>query len=192
MTKIDFWSDVREQATVLPCGLKVLKDTTNSERVTVKMWKPRGTKPFINYWFTSEAKADECIARQVESHLAWKKMKDDRKADRKGSAADLAKVQVGSIFCNSWGYDQTNVDFYQVIAIKGRTLTLREVGQSSTTKEGMSSMSDYRTAVKDSFIENGKTLTKRVQFMKGEPYISMNHGWCDLWDGKPQYCSWYA
>lgn len=29
-------------------------------------------------------------------------------------------VHVGDIYYSSWGYDQTNVDFYQVVALKGK------------------------------------------------------------------------
>lgn len=36
-------------------------------------------------------------------------------------------VKVGDIFCSSWGYEQTNVDFYQVIALAG-TESVRVIG----------------------------------------------------------------
>lgn len=39
-------------------------------------------------------------------------------------------LQIGSILYASWGYDQTNVDFYEVTKIIGRsTLELRELAQ---------------------------------------------------------------
>lgn len=37
-------------------------------------------------------------------------------------------VKVGDIFCSSWGYEQTNVDFFQVIALVGeKSVRVREV-----------------------------------------------------------------
>lgn len=37
-------------------------------------------------------------------------------------------VRVGDIFYVSWGYEQTNVDFYQVVALKGKkTAVVREI-----------------------------------------------------------------
>ncbi|HCB5058448.1 TPA: hypothetical protein M0F96_004014 [Salmonella enterica subsp. enterica serovar Paratyphi C] len=37
-------------------------------------------------------------------------------------------VSVGDIFVASWGYEQTNVSFYQVISLHGKTtVTVREI-----------------------------------------------------------------
>ncbi|HEX8098353.1 MAG TPA: hypothetical protein VF507_09965 [Pyrinomonadaceae bacterium] len=54
-------------------------------------------------------------------------------------------------------------------------------------------MADERVAVKDSFLAGAPPLVKRVQYAETGPgYISMDHGCCSLWDGRPRYCSWYA
>lgn len=38
-------------------------------------------------------------------------------------------VHVGDLFYASWGYEQTNIDYFQVVALKGaHTAVLREVG----------------------------------------------------------------
>lgn len=37
-------------------------------------------------------------------------------------------VAVGDVFVSSWGYEQTNVNFYQVVALHGKTMvTIREI-----------------------------------------------------------------
>lgn len=37
-------------------------------------------------------------------------------------------VHVGDIYYSAWGYDQTNVDFYQVVALKGKhTAVIRQI-----------------------------------------------------------------
>ena len=41
------------------------------------------------------------------------------------------------------------------------------------------------------------TITKKVSFYVNTDgslryFIPVPYGWCDLWDGKPQYSSWYA
>lgn len=38
---------------------------------------------------------------------------------KKAEKVNKYGVKVGDIFCSSWGYEQTNVDFYQVIALAG-------------------------------------------------------------------------
>lgn len=51
------------------------------------------------------------------------------RAERKAAAAEAMKlVKVGDVFSMSWGYDQTNVDFFQVIAKVGKnSVRVRQV-----------------------------------------------------------------
>lgn len=46
---------------------------------------------------------------------------------KKAEKVNKYGVKVGDIFCSSWGYEQTNVDFYQVIALAGAE-SVRVVG----------------------------------------------------------------
>ncbi|MCO4921779.1 hypothetical protein M1V64_25450 [Escherichia coli] len=40
-------------------------------------------------------------------------------------------VSVGDVFVSSWGYEQTNVNFYQVISVHGKkTVTVQEIRAS--------------------------------------------------------------
>ena len=55
-------------------------------------------------------------------------------------------VKVGDIFESSWGYEQTNVDFFQVIALVGETsVRVREVYPKMIDEKGISGMSSDRT-----------------------------------------------
>lgn len=54
-------------------------------------------------------------------------------------------VHVGDIFFDVWGYDQTNVDFYQVVALKGKhTAVLREIGSRDEYEPGMCGLTSPR------------------------------------------------
>jgi len=102
---------------------------------------------------------------------------------------------VGDIFHWSWGWGQTNCDFFQAIAVSKGTVTLRKIASQTHSHGDGSSMSDMRVAVKDSFVTDEEPFVKRPQCHGGEKsswYIPMKHGYCDLWDGRPEYCSWYA
>lgn len=47
---------------------------------------------------------------------------------KKAAAANQFGVKVGDIFSTSWGYEQTNVNFFQVIALAGKSsVRVREV-----------------------------------------------------------------
>ena len=118
--------------------------------------------------------------------------------------------KVGDILHHSWGYDQTNCDFYQVVVVKPASVDLRKIGTKTVPgSEGF--MSESLLPSKDKFIDGSQALTKdNRQFSPETPtmvkkvsfyvkddgslryYISVPYGWCDLWDGKPEYSSWYA
>ncbi|ENE6639056.1 hypothetical protein ABNR98_004465 [Salmonella enterica] len=45
------------------------------------------------------------------------------------------KIQINDVFYSSWGYEQTNIDFYQVMDIKGsKTLVLRRICATSVSE----------------------------------------------------------
>ena len=54
-------------------------------------------------------------------------------------------VKVGDLFSASWGWEQTNVDFFQVVALVGKTsVRVRQVAPELLEEEAVSSMSaDY-------------------------------------------------
>jgi hypothetical protein len=103
--------------------------------------------------------------------------------------------EVGQIFKCSWGYDQTNVDYYQVTEVKGKKVTLRAIG--AKTVNGTSGfMCCQVTPDKDNFLEGNmaETLTKIVKSDRyGNPTFSMQFGHLSLTSETEQaYCSWYA
>ena len=102
---------------------------------------------------------------------------------------------VGDILYNSWGWEQTNIDFYQVVESKGQTVKLREIAGDITDGTG-NSMAGYTTAIKDSFCETRNEHYEVVDYIVKRVYygnqITMKHGYCGLWDGTPKYVSWYA
>ena len=98
-------------------------------------------------------------------------------------------LKVGDLFSYSWGYDQTNVDFYQLVGIKGKTMTFKAIAGKTVkgSAEDYNGMADRRTAVKDAFLdeERYKPLTKRS--------LSMNFGILSkTTETEAHYCSWYA
>jgi hypothetical protein len=102
-------------------------------------------------------------------------------------------VKIGDIFTYSWGWEQTNVDCFQVIGLKGKsTAILREIGKEicPNLSKGYSSMAGMFVAVKDSFISE-KTIEKRIQVCKysKNPYMSLNYDRAYKWDGK-EFMGW--
>lgn len=142
--------------------------------------------------------------------------KEQRKQEKQKARARFQNpYKVGDILHHSWGYDQTNCDFYQVVEVKPASVVLRKIGASTVPgSEGfMCESFESLMPERDAFITKGfqaltkdgrgitpenPTITKRVSFyVKPEDsslqyFIPVPYGWCDLWDGKPEYSSWYA
>lgn len=62
------------------------------------------------------------------------------------------EIKIGDIFVSTWGYDQTNVDFYQVIARTAKMVTVRRI---NATRKEAHSMGNYVMPIKDNFLESG-------------------------------------
>ena len=120
-------------------------------------------------------------------------MKKSREKENLEPEESPALVKKGDIFYNSWGYDQTNIDFYQVVDITktGKSVKLKEIEQK--VKGDSMAMSGHTVALKGKFKKGAKLITKKIQKTgTGEVFLKFNHGWTTLWDGKPKYVSWYA
>ena len=74
-------------------------------------------------------------------------------------------LRVGDILYSSWGWEQTNIDFYQVVAIRGSAVDLRKLDQR-TTEDGY--MCGTTVPLPDVF--KGKTHTHRQQGCKSSSY----------------------
>ena len=190
----DMFQTQREQATVLDCGLKVFKrenESPNGTRYSLMVWRPKATKPYANYYFRDELARERYINEQVASQERRQQAKAEAAAARKPTQEQLDAVKIGHIFVSSWGYEQTNVNYYEVISRSGQTVTVREISQKSTGTETGNGMADYRLPVAGSF--RGEPFKKRLNFWRGQAGIkvsSCQHA--STWNGQEMYCSWYA
>lgn len=83
-------------------------------------------RPLCHYRFKNEEGREEHITQQKKSHDITQ-MQSKLYAEQKKQEHD--KIQAGSILYSSWGYDQTNIDFYKVVRRSGSLVELVEIGQ---------------------------------------------------------------
>lgn len=99
-------------------------------------------------------------------------------------------VQVGDVFYDSWGYEQTNIDFYQVVALRGtKQIVLRKIGGKKTEDCGYCS---YMVApVKDNFV--GEPIRKTVKGTTDHPYCNSEYSLLTktTWDAEHNETSYY-
>lgn len=106
-------------------ALKALRFRWNSLK---KVW----------YGFAPEEDIKKAIGNDT-THTAKKDQKAAEKVNKYG-------VKVGDIFSASWGYEQTNNNFFQVVALVGESsVRVREVDLPMISSKAVSSMSEDRT-----------------------------------------------
>lgn len=136
---------------------------------------------------------------------------DRRQRKKEARSRFVMPYKVGDILHHSWGYEQTNCDFYQVVEVKNKSVVLKKIrGKGKPGSEGF--MSESRLPEKDAFLTSGyhalskddkkltpehHTIRKVVSFYVMDDgslkyYLSTPYGWCNLWDGAPEYASWYG
>jgi hypothetical protein len=145
-------------------------------------------KPDFNYRFRTPEAREGFIARWLEDKKKTLAYKAERKAKKKAPALSAVPFKPGDILYNSWGYDQTNVDFYEVVEVKSAsTIIIRPIAQTTTET---CFMSGHTEPIPGEY--TGEPITKRVQWYEGKPYIKFEFGCGSFWKGEAVSCSWYA
>lgn len=185
MTKEDraqaksFW--IKGKAKVQPKGLPLefyIDETAGKFRLIA--FQGTAGKPFAHYTFKTVEKRAAYMARLIESA----KLTADYKAKRKAEVKKPRALEVGHILYTSWGYDQTNTDFYQVIALKGETMVLVQKMAASCDETGFMS---GKTLPAEKLL--GKPIACKVT--NGTSITVDGHAaW--IWNGTPKAVSWYA
>lgn len=92
-------------------------------------------KPAWHYSFRDAQRRDASIAEFFDGIAKSSAYKAERK---QAKASFQHTLTVGSILRSSWGYDQTNIDYYEVTALIGsRMVEVREICQETEETEFM-------------------------------------------------------
>lgn len=78
----------------------------------------------------------------------------------------IRPVEVGDIFASSWGYDQTNVDFYEVVGVTPSGKSVRIVPIAKEVVEGAGTAYTRVKAIPGSAAPDAPVSTKRVRFSR--------------------------
>ena len=90
-------------------------------------------------------------------------------------------IEPGTILVSTWGYDQTNVDFYRVVRSTSASVWLQGVGQELTGETGF--LSEY---VVPSEAPIGDVFRRKAQTFMGTTGVSLNsYASARVWDGTP-------
>lgn len=144
-----------------------------------------------NYRFKTVESRDEYANNWIQKNNEREAQKAQEKANFAAMKKNLVNpFKVGDIFYDSWGYDQTNIDFYQIVEVGKKSVKIRGIDQNNEGECGF--MCEYVSPKKDAFISEPETHI--LQMMRnGEVYITSRHGWISKWENKERiYQSHYA
>lgn len=149
-----------------------------------KIYYGRQSKPVAHHYFRTEALRSACIVKMFNARQMRAEYMATRRAER---AANVRRIQVGAVFYTSWGYDQTNIDWYQVTALVGKnSLKVREIGKIDASKPGMAWATGKSIPDVDNFI--GPEQLVRAN---GDSF-RVDRQYAHMWDGKPKNWTAYA
>lgn len=102
------------------CTIYVYNDVL--ERPCATFYKGRARKANKRFYFKSEESRAKCVNEYIQACMESKKASKPTSKER--------GVIVGDVLRASWGYDQTNIDYYLVTKLIGKTMVeIVEIGQ---------------------------------------------------------------
>ena len=99
-------------------------------------------------------------------------------------------IKTGDIFYNMWGYEQTNIDYYQVTATTAKTITLKQIKAAATDYDAYQ-MTGNSVPVLNAFY-NKDPQRKTPYLIGGNWCVRFEFGAGGQWDGEPMAYSSYA
>lgn len=130
-------------------------------------------KPAWRYRFKTPEQRAAYMARQIENTKARAASMAAYKAKREVPS----RLEIGHILVTCWGYDQTNREFFKVIAKKGdRTVIVQELAQISEETGFLNG----KCFPAEEFRTGSKPITCRVMHGDG---IKVEGHHASLWDG---------
>lgn len=117
----------------------------------------------------------------VKAHSA-----ETNSSSNQSAANQECTFKTGDILVSSWGYEQTNVTFYQVVGFTEKSIKLRCLAKDVDFN---SDVDGYAKPIANQF--NGESFTRRLKAGRDVIRIS-SYSCAQLWNGKPQQFTSYA
>lgn len=167
-------------------------------KVWLQAWRGSAVRNAANYSFRNMARAEayaaEFAANEAKA-MARKKADQEDKAEKRKNLRAADFWQVGDVVYTSWGYDQTNVEYYQILEVKARSVKIQQIAMNSSDQPG-GPMGGYAQPRRYEFVGNPylSPIDEHGGFTAGptwkEKTPSFRHR-AYKWDGKARYTSSY-
>ena len=122
-------------------------------RFIVATFTARSKKPVFHYAFLDEAGRTERMQDFFSAQYKAEIRKIEKRAERFNYEV---KLNEGDILYTSWGWEQTNIDFYQVIRVIKKQIIVRKIEKEYKETQFMAGFS---TPILGVFISNEMTVS---------------------------------
>lgn len=142
-------------------------------------------RPSHYYRYRDMARAIEAAQQFLAGRRAHAERTAARRAER---TAYQTKLQPGTVLRSMWGYDQTNIDYYQVVEVSAsrKTVKIRPIAQRSVDGEQYMTGSCWPLA--DHF--TGPAMVKRIS--QGDCVHLTSYSSASPWEPKADHWTAYA
>ncbi|RRS01152.1 hypothetical protein EIP75_21485 [Aquabacterium soli] len=141
-------------------GLQVFRSEAKTGRVVEIAFSGMRCKPDYNFSFGSHQQAEIHRTKWIEGKHAAKTAKSVRQTERQERLREGHTLVVGDVLSASWGYDQTNYEYFQVTRVFGlRSVEIRELAKEAQEHTSQA-MAGVCVPMKGRFI--GEPMVKRV------------------------------
>lgn len=145
-------------------------------------YRGRSMKPAFRYRFSSAERRDDYVADWLRGANAAIEERAKHRAEMRARHT----LAVGDVLYTSWGYEQTNVDFFEVVAVRGAAVDLVKIKQDRTETFSMQGSCVARKGEHVGDVIRGKRPS-------GQNTVRISS--CETarpWDGRPLQWSSYA
>lgn len=124
------WQQVAIKALDTIAAVVYTQDSDSGTHFSAMGFTRKAIHPAFNYYFKSAEKREAHVKQWVERLV---KREDDKVVARMAKKAMSHTLKPGDVLYSSYGYDQTNINFYQVVELKSKTMVyLREIASIHT------------------------------------------------------------
>ena len=149
-------------------------------RPCARAFHGKANKPDWSFYFRTTEQRDSRIADFIESRRSHAEEVKKRRQERK----QPHELKIGDILVCSWGYDQTNIDYYKIVKTTARTAEIVSIG-----KKIVEASQGYDHVAADPERE----LSKPSRHVVNNNSVRINSfSWAYPWNGNPKYETNYA
>ena len=141
-------------------GVEIIFDAKPAEEIRNKM-KAAGFRWGKGYWYAKQTAERLALAEELTS---GNKTENAPKAEHKPQEKkNKYGIKVGDVFGMSWGYDQTNNDFFQVVELVGESsVRVREINPRIISRHSNGSMLQTKSCRRPRSVSLSRTMKREI------------------------------